>query len=120
MNRKKAIRSWRSTREQPATLVKRIDPNSISVRGGQAPQVSCINQHARIEQALRVERLLGGAQRGEQRRALAVVPRAMIAPDRVVMRDGAAVLDHGVERGALDDAPLFAELAGSPSAWNVK
>ena len=75
-------------------------------------QSSWIDQHAGIEQALRIERLLGGAQRvGEQRRALAVVPRAMIAPDRMMMRDRAAVLDHGIERRALDRAPLRAELA---------
>src|SRR5215211_7166672 len=35
----------------------------------------------------------------------------MIAPDRVVVRDGAAVLDHGVKRRALDREPLRAELA---------
>ena len=35
----------------------------------------------------------------------------MIAPDRVMMRDGAAILDHGVERRALDREPLRAELA---------
>jgi hypothetical protein len=40
---------------------------------------SRIDQHARIEQAVRVERALGGFERlGEQRRALAVVPGAMV------------------------------------------
>jgi len=34
----------------------------------------------------------------------------MVAPDRVVVGDGAAVLDHGVKRGALDREPLRAEL----------
>src|SRR5262245_24636629 len=73
---------------------------------------SRINQHAGIEQPLRVERLLGGAQRvGEQRRALLVVPRTMIAADRVVMRDGAAVCDYRIERRALDGVPLWAEPA---------
>src|SRR5436305_3965795 len=74
---------------------------------------SCgIDQHARIEQALRVERLLGGAQRlGEQRRALAVIPGPMIASDRVMMRDRAALRDHGIERRTLDTAPLLAELS---------
>src|SRR2546423_2712677 len=72
-------------------------------------------QQARIDQALAVEVLLGGAQRlGEQRRALLVIPRTVIAPDRMVMRDRAAVGDHGVEPRALDDAPLFAELSGLP------
>src|SRR5437868_2108811 len=76
---------------------------------------SWVYENAGIEQALRVERLLGGAQRlGEQRRALLVIPRPVIAPDCVMMRDGAAVCDHGVERRALDDAPLLAELAALP------
>src|SRR5262245_28143598 len=35
----------------------------------------------------------------------------MIAPDCVVMRDGAAILDHRVERRALDRKPLPAEFA---------
>src|SRR5262245_59559087 len=75
-------------------------------------RASRVDENARIEQALRVERFLGGAQRlGEQRRALAVVPRAMIAPDRVVMGDRPAILDHGVERRALDREPLRAEPA---------
>ena len=37
---------------------------------------------------------------GEQRRALAVVPRAVIAPDRVMMGDGAAGRDQRVGGGA--------------------
>src|SRR6516225_11727787 len=57
-------------------------------------------------------RLLRGAQSlGEQRRTLPVVPRAMIASDRVVMGDGPAIRNHRVERRAFDGAPLCAELA---------
>ena len=75
----------------------------------------------RIEQALRVECFFRGAQRlSEQRRTLPVVPRAMIAPDRVVMRDSPTTRNHGVERSALDCEPLCAELPGSPSACIVK
>src|SRR5258707_1425230 len=73
--------------------------------------MSWIDQHTGIEQALRVECLLGGAQRfGEKRRTLLVIPWTMIAPDRVMMRDRAAVCDHGVERGTLDGKPLRAKL----------
>ena len=75
-------------------------------------QRSWVNENAWIEQALRVEGFLRGAQRlGEQRRALPVIPRTMVATDRVVMRDGPAIGNHGVERRALDCEPLRAELA---------
>ena len=75
-------------------------------------RTSWINENARIEQALRIEDLLRSAQRlGEQRRALPVIPRAMVATDRVVMRDGPTIRNHGVERRALDCEPLRAELA---------
>src|SRR5262249_18026779 len=70
---------------------------------------SRVNENARIEQSLRIECFLRGAQGlGEQRRALPVVPRAMIAPDRVVMRNSPSILKHGVERRALDSEPLRA------------
>ena len=36
----------------------------------------------------------------------------MIAPDRVMVRDGSAVRNHGVERRALDGEPLRGELPG--------
>src|SRR5205807_47269 len=49
---------------------------------------SWINQHAAIEQALGIERLLGGPQGiSEEGRTLAVVPWPVIAPDRMMMRD---------------------------------
>ena len=35
----------------------------------------------------------------------------MVATDRVVMRDGPAIRNHGVERRALDCEPLRAKLA---------
>src|SRR6266700_3494630 len=73
--------------------------------------MSWIDQHTRIEQALRVECLLRRPQRfGEQRWALLVIPWPVIAADRMMMRDRAAVCHHGVERRALDGAPLRAEL----------
>jgi hypothetical protein len=59
---------------------------------------------------VRVERFFRGAQGfGEQRRALAVIPGTMIAPDRVVVRDVAAIIDHRVKRCALNREPLRAE-----------
>ena len=71
-----------------------------------------VDQHAGVEQSLRVERLFRGAQRlGEERRALPVIPGTMVAPDRMVMRDGAAVVDHGVERTRLDREPLLRKLS---------
>ena len=54
-----------------------------STRGG--------DQHAGIEDALRVERALGGGERGaEQGGALALIPGHVIAADGVVMQSGVA------------------------------
>jgi len=56
---------------------------------------------------VRVEGALGGFERlGEQRRALAVVPRPVVAPDRMVVGDRAAAVDDRVERRRLDRRPL--------------
>src|SRR5262245_36397644 len=71
-----------------------------------------VYQYPGIEQALWVELALGRAQRrGEQRRARAVVPRALVAPDRMMARDRAAAVDHRVERRRFDRAPLLGQLA---------
>src|SRR5690242_5664879 len=52
-----------------------------------------VDQHARVEHALRIELALGGAKRGgEQLRPLAVVPRPVVAADGMMMGDGAAGL----------------------------
>src|ERR1700674_2236676 len=73
---------------------------------------SGVDQHAGIEQPLRIDRLLGGPQcRGEQLRALPVVPGPMIAPDRVVVGDGAALRDDRIEGSGLDGAPLLDQAA---------
>src|SRR5215813_13777827 len=65
-----------------------------------------------MEQALRVACFLRGPQRlGGQGRALPIIPWAMIAPDRVVVGDGPAIGNNGVERRALDCKPLRGELA---------
>src|SRR5262249_56890356 len=62
--------------------------------------------------AVGVDCFLGSAQRvGNRGRALLVVPRAMIAPDRVMMRDSPAIRNHGVERCTFDCVPLRAELS---------
>ena len=61
---------------------------------------------------LRVERAFRRAQRrGEQVRPLAIVPAAMIAPDRVMMGDRAAGGDQRVARRALDRPPLLDQRA---------
>ena len=53
-------------------------------------------------------RRLGAAQRGGERlRTLAVVPRPVVAADRVVVGDRAAALDHRVRGGPLDLGPLL-------------
>jgi hypothetical protein len=74
--------------------------------------MSWVNENARIEQALRVECFLRCPQRlGEQRRALPVIPPAVIAPDRVVVRDSPAIRNHGVERRTLGGAILRGDIA---------
>src|SRR5215470_1988270 len=71
-----------------------------------------IDQYPRVEQALRVKLAFGRAQRrGKQGRALAVVPGTVVAPDRMMMGDGAAALDHRVERRRFDRLPLLDELS---------
>ena len=65
-------------------------PRRVSARSG-------TDQHAGIQQALRVERALRALEcRGEQRRSLAVIPRAMIAPDRMVVRNAATGRGDGL------------------------
>jgi hypothetical protein len=56
-----------------------------------------IDQHARIEQAMRIQGRLGCPEcSGKQWWALAIVPRPMVAPDRMMVSDRATVLDHGI------------------------
>ena len=56
-----------------------------------------IDQYARIEHAMRIQGLLGGPEgRGKQWWALAIVPRPMVAPDRMMVSDRATVRDHGI------------------------
>jgi hypothetical protein len=72
---------------------------------------SRVDEHTRIEQAVRVERALGGLERlGEQGRALAVVPGTVVAADCVVMGHRAAAGDHRVERRGFDRMPLLDQL----------
>ena len=62
--------------------------------------VGGIYQYSRIEQTLRVQRRLRCREgSGEQRRALAIVPTPMVAPDRMMVRDGATIVDHGIKAG---------------------
>ena len=47
-----------------------------------------VDQHSRIEQALRIKGCFSSLKgTGEQRRALAIVPPPMVAPDRVMVGD---------------------------------
>jgi hypothetical protein len=56
-----------------------------------------IDQHARIEQAMRIQGRLGRPEcSGKQLWALAIVPRPMVASDRMMVSDRATVLDHGI------------------------
>src|SRR3954452_14297375 len=65
------------------------------------------DQHARVEQALRVDRLLRRPQRPRERlRTLAVVPRPVVASDRVVMGDRPAGREDRLARRRLHLVPL--------------
>src|SRR5437763_9633668 len=64
---------------------------------------SRIDQDARVERPPWIDGRLGAAQRGGERvRSLAVVPRPVVAPDGVVVRDDSALLDHRIGGNALD------------------
>ena len=46
---------------------------------------------------MRIQGFLGGPKgSGKQWRALSIVPRPMVAPDRVMVSDRATVPDHGI------------------------
>ena len=81
MSRRRARRSASTTIERTRLLQR---------------QRSWIDQHARIENRVRVERALRRFQSPREALGpLAIVPRAMVAADRVMMRDRAAELhDH--------------------------
>src|SRR6201989_908122 len=69
---------------------------------------SGVEENARVQDRGRVELGLGGPQGGsEGGRALAVVPGAMVAADRVVMGDRAAALDQRLGHRGLDLVPLL-------------
>src|SRR5258705_12783772 len=73
-----------------------------------------IDQHARIEHALRIELAFCRPKRGrEQRRALTIVPGPMIASNRVMMRDRATRLNQRIAGGILDRLPLLQKSAGT-------
>ena len=75
-----------------------------------------IDQYARIKQAMRIQGRLGCSEgSGKQWWALAIVPRPMVAPDRMMVSDCATVPDHGIEGGRLDGVPLRDQLAMPPS-----
>src|SRR5213075_2677605 len=58
---------------------------------------SAIDENPRVQDARRVNCPLGAAQcLGERLRALPVVPRTVVAADRVVMRDRSTGLDYGI------------------------
>ena len=80
-----------------------------------------IDQHAGIEQAMRIQGRLGRPEgSGKQWWALAIVPRPMVAPDRMMVSDCATVRDYGIEAGRLDGVPLRDQLAMPPSGMERK
>ncbi len=80
-----------------------------------------IDQHARIKQPKRIQGRLGCPEgSGKQWWALAIVPRPMVAPDRMMVSDCATVPDHGIEGGRLDSVPLRDQLAMPPSGMEGK
>src|SRR6476661_7486727 len=67
-----------------------------------------IDQYAGIEHRRGIEGGLRGPQRGgEGRRALTVIPGAVVAADRVVVRDGPPGFDHRLGGRRLDLVPLL-------------
>ncbi len=95
---------------------------AIFIRGRRDPRAR-VDQHARVDEhagvhhAARVDGRLGAGEGERERvRALAVIPRPMIAPDGVVVGDRAALGDDRVRDGALDCAPLLDLLAASRRA----
>src|SRR5215471_3609559 len=77
---------WPDPRTQPA----RVSTSSARV-----------DQHSRIEQPLGIQVCLGGLKgSGEQRWALAIVPTPVVAPDRVMVSDCAAICNHRINASA--------------------
>ena len=65
---------------------------------------------------MRIQGLLGRPEgSGKQWWPLAIVPRPMVATDRMMMSDCTTVPDHGIEGGRLDGVPLRDQLAMPPS-----
>src|SRR5689334_2004926 len=97
--------------------VNTASPQSSRRSGARCFKRLRVDQHARVEHALRIELTLGGAKRGgEQLRPLAVVPRPVVAADGMMMGDGAAGFDQGVARGSLDRLPLLQQRAVAAEA----
>src|SRR5271165_4829873 len=106
----------RSRRRTPPTL----PPHSTSgeteaaadashVVGG---RISRVEQNTRIEQPMRIERVLCRTQRrSKEVGGFSIVPWPVIAADRVVVGDRAACVDQRVARGALDRPPLGQQIA---------
>ena len=58
--------------------------------------------------------------RGKKGRPLSVVPRPMIAADRVMVGDGATRGDQRIARGALDRAPLCQQIPVSSESMECE
>ncbi len=96
---------------------EKVRPSAPTRLLGHRPVGLGIDQHARIEQAMRIQGHLGRPEgSGKQWWALAIVPRPMVAPDRMMVSDRAAVLDHGIQAGRLDGVPLRDQLSCRPAA----
>src|SRR6185312_3837460 len=85
-----------------------ISPPDGLRKGSAQPPGSGVEQDPWVEDAGRIELRLGRAESGgEGRRALAVVPGAMVATDRVVVGDRAAAAGQRLGDGGLDLVPLL-------------
>src|SRR5262245_30048791 len=83
----------------------------------ESDSLSYVDQHARIQDAPRIERALDLGERvAEQRRPLAIVPGPVDPADRVVMGDRAAGGGDRLGRGGLERAPLRELAAGAERA----
>src|SRR5689334_11927100 len=97
-----------SGRAATSSTAARLRKRSNTSADGAA--MTSLYEHAGVHDPGRVQRVLDGTQPcGERVRALAVVPRPVVAADRMVVGDGSAVGDDRVGHRGLDLVPLLDE-----------